>query len=109
MDFSFFYFLALCLVLVLGGAILGSIAFFRQERLSRSILTNSGLGDLSVETLADYERMAVALAQDVDHLRDLRATLRSRIRAGALGRPDLFARDFYAMITAWVDEGIPQA
>lgn len=80
-----------------------------HERLSRSILTNSGLGDLSVETLADYERMAVALAQDVDHLRDLRATLRGRIRAGALGRPDLFARDFYAMITAWVDEGIPQA
>ena len=37
MDFSFFYFAALFLVLLFGGTVLGMIAFFRQDRMSRTI------------------------------------------------------------------------
>lgn len=37
MDFAFFYAAALYLVLLFGGTVLGMIAFFRQDRMSRTI------------------------------------------------------------------------
>lgn len=69
------------------------------ERLSRSILTNAGLGDLVASDLDGYHRTAVALAADEARRRDLRRTLRASLRAGPLGRTADFARDFYE--TLW--------
>jgi predicted O-linked N-acetylglucosamine transferase (SPINDLY family) len=71
-------------------------AFF--ERLSYSILSNAGLGDLVGGDLGEYQAIALKLAGDRERRRDLRATLRDRIRNSPLGRTDEFARDFYDMI-----------
>jgi predicted O-linked N-acetylglucosamine transferase (SPINDLY family) len=72
------------------------------ERLSRSILTNAGLGDLCAPDLEGYVAIATRLAADVDRRRALRASLRRDLRAGPLGRTADFARDFYATMWAAV-------
>ncbi|HEV7384612.1 MAG TPA: hypothetical protein VGN89_07010, partial [Phenylobacterium sp.] len=71
-------------------------AFF--ERLSYSILSNAGLGDLVGADLEEYQAIALKLAGDRERRRDLRLTLRDRIRQSPLGRTDDFARDFYDMV-----------
>ncbi|THD82053.1 MAG: tetratricopeptide repeat protein [Phenylobacterium sp.] len=71
-------------------------AFF--ERLSYSILTNAGAGDLATTDKQAFVDIAVALAGDRARRLDLRQTLRERMKAGPLGRTDDFARDFYDMI-----------
>jgi predicted O-linked N-acetylglucosamine transferase (SPINDLY family) len=71
-------------------------AFF--ERLSASIMTNIGLGDLTVDNLDDYVKTAVKLAGDRERRLELRSSLRDRMRNSALGQTDQFARDFYDMI-----------
>ena len=68
------------------------------ERLSASIMTNSGIGDLAVNTLDDYRAAAVALAGNRERRLELRGSLRDRMRNGPLGQTDQFARDFYDMI-----------
>jgi predicted O-linked N-acetylglucosamine transferase (SPINDLY family) len=72
------------------------------ERLSWSILANAGLGDLAADDMADFERIALALAADRDRRAELRRTLRERIRQSPLGRSEDFAADFYAMVEAAV-------
>ena len=71
-------------------------AFF--ERLSASIMVNTGIGDLAVDNLDDYVRTAVKLAGDRKRRLELRASLRDRMRNSALGQTDQFARDFYDLI-----------
>ena len=68
------------------------------ERLSASIMTNSGIGDLAVNTLDEYLAAAVALAGNRERRLELRGSLRDRMRNGPLGQTDQFARDFYDMI-----------
>jgi len=68
------------------------------ERLSASIMHNSGLGDLAVDNLDDYIKTAVALAGDRPRRLELRASLRDRMRNSALGQTEQFAKDFYDMI-----------
>jgi len=75
-----------------------------HERLSYSILSNAGLGDLSTDNLDDYQAKAVELAHDTDRRRDLRATLRERLRNSPLGQTEQFAKDFYDMIYKAVTE-----
>jgi predicted O-linked N-acetylglucosamine transferase (SPINDLY family) len=70
-------------------------AFF--ERLSYSILSNIGLGDLCGRDLDEYSAIAHKLVADRERRRDLRATLRERMRQSPLGRSEEFARDFYDM------------
>jgi predicted O-linked N-acetylglucosamine transferase (SPINDLY family) len=77
-------------------------AFF--ERLSYSILSNAGLGDLVGADLDEYQAIALKLAGDRERRRELRLTLRDRIRQSPLGRTDEFARDFYDMIAGAVAE-----
>jgi len=77
-------------------------AFF--ERLSYSILSNIGLGDLCATTLDDYAEIAMKLVADRPRRQDLRRSLRDRIRQSPLGRSDEFARDFYDMIARAVAE-----
>ncbi|WP_372783600.1 tetratricopeptide repeat protein [Phenylobacterium sp.] len=82
-------------------------AFF--ERLSWSILSNAGLGDLVGGNLDEYQAIALKLASDRERRRDLRLTLRDRIRNSPLGRTDEFARDFYEMIARAVAEAPAKA
>lgn len=77
-------------------------AFF--ERLSYSILSNAGLGDLCARTLEEYHELALRLAHDVERRRQLRTGLREMIRNSPLGRTDEFARDFYEMVHRAVTE-----
>jgi len=59
-------------------------AFF--ERLSRSNLTNAGLGDLAVDTLEAYHATALALAADRQRREQIRRTIRADIRKRPLGQ-----------------------
>jgi len=75
------------------------------ERLSASIMTNSGIGDLAVDSLEAYVAAAVQLAGDRARRLELRSSLRDRMRNGPLGQTDQFARDFYDMIYRTVRPG----
>ena len=77
-------------------------AFF--ERLSYSILTNVGLGDLVTENVDDYIATAVKLAGDPARRMMLRLELRGQIKASPLGQHKAFAQDFYDMVARTVAE-----
>ncbi|HSV01641.1 MAG TPA: tetratricopeptide repeat protein [Phenylobacterium sp.] len=77
-------------------------AFF--ERLSYSILSNIGLGDLCAADLEQYVEIAMRLVAERERRRDLRSSLRERMRDSPLGRDAEFARDFYDMVAAAVAE-----
>ena len=68
------------------------------ERLSYSILSNIGLGDLCAADLDQYAEIAMRLVGDRERRRDLRNSLRERMRESPLGRDAEFARDFYDMV-----------
>ena len=74
------------------------------ERLSYSILSNAGVGDLCASDLARYEQIAVELAHDRERRRQLRATLRDQIKQSPLGQGEAFARDFYEVVARAVAE-----
>jgi len=78
------------------------------ERVSSSIMTNLGLADLCAETVEDYVRIAVELAGSSERIAELRGSLRTRIRVGALGQPRRFAADFYEMIAGAVARPQPE-
>lgn len=71
-------------------------AFF--ERLSASILANSGLADLATDDKAQFVRLAVDLAGDRGRRLALRENLRGQIKSGPLGQTEQFAKDFYDLI-----------
>jgi len=71
-------------------------AFF--ERLSYSILVNSGAPDLAAMTPEGFVEIAVRLAGDRARRLALRQTLREQMKAGPLGRTEDFARHFYDMV-----------
>ncbi|HTK36835.1 MAG TPA: hypothetical protein VL358_16310 [Caulobacteraceae bacterium] len=91
-----------CESLWMGVPVVSLVGEALYERLSYSILTHAGLGDLAVDSLDAYVATAVRLAGDVDRLRALRGGLRDRIRAGPLGDSEGFARDFYDLVAATV-------
>jgi protein O-GlcNAc transferase len=65
------------------------------ERLSYSNLSNAGLGDLAVFSVADYVATAAVLAEDRARRAALRHGLRGQIRANPLGQPERFTAAFY--------------
>jgi protein O-GlcNAc transferase len=77
-------------------------AFF--ERLSYSILNNAGLGDLVARDEQEYLAIAQALAADPARRKALRAGLREQLKASPLGQREQFARDFYDLIAATVEQ-----
>jgi len=85
-----------------SSATLVGEAFY--ERLSNSNLSNAGLGELCTTTVDHYVATAVALAADRTLRRGLRQTMRARLKAHPLGRPDLFVADFAYALAAWLDE-----
>ena len=80
-----------------------------HERLSYSILSNAGLGDLCADNAADYHRIALELAADTDRRRALRTGLRDQLRNSPLGQTEDFARAFYDLIHRTVTERMPDA
>lgn len=69
------------------------------ERLSHSLLTNAGLGDLSTTSPDAFVARAVALAGDREARRDWRTHGRKRLRASPLGDARAFAMDFWRTVT----------
>jgi predicted O-linked N-acetylglucosamine transferase (SPINDLY family) len=65
------------------------------ERLSYSNLSNAGLGDLAVFSVADYVAKAAELAADPARRLALRHGLRAQIAANPLGQPERFTKHFY--------------
>ncbi|MDX1487199.1 MAG: tetratricopeptide repeat protein [Acidiferrobacterales bacterium] len=65
-------------------------------RHSTSHLNNVGLSELVTTTPEDYVRVAVALAQDIEHLRTLRATLREQMAASPLSDTKGYTQDLEA-------------
>lgn len=80
-----------------------------HERLSYSILSNAGLGDLCARDMDEYQALAVALAADTERRRMLRTGLRDQLRNSPLGQTEEFARDFYDMIHGAVTARLPAA
>jgi predicted O-linked N-acetylglucosamine transferase (SPINDLY family) len=80
-------------------------AFF--ERLSYSILANSGVGDLAVSDKDEFVRVAAALAADRDRRLALRTSLREQMKSGPLGQTEQFAKDFYDLIARTVEQTHP--
>ena len=74
------------------------------ERLSYSILSNAGYGDLCAKDLDEYVEIALKLAADAPRRREFRKTIRERLRQSPLGQTEQFARDFYEMIHRAVTE-----
>ncbi|MGE0082382.1 MAG: tetratricopeptide repeat protein, partial [Thiohalomonadaceae bacterium] len=62
------------------------------SRVSASILTAVGLGELVCAGSDEYVETAVRLAQDRERLASLRAGMRERLAASALGNPARFSR-----------------
>lgn len=74
------------------------------ERLSYSILSNAGYGDLCAKTLDEYLELAVKLAADTDRRKAFRASIRDQLRQSPLGQTEQFAKDFYEMVYRAVTE-----
>jgi predicted O-linked N-acetylglucosamine transferase (SPINDLY family) len=75
-----------------------------HERLSYSILSNAGMGDLCATSLEEYHQLALKLAHDTDRRRALRTGLRDMLRNSPLGQTEQFAKDFYDMVYRAVTE-----
>ncbi|HEY8574135.1 tetratricopeptide repeat protein [Phenylobacterium sp.] len=74
-----------------------------HERLSYSILSNAGLGDLCAIDLEQYVATAQKLAADQQRRLQLRHGLRDQIRNSPLGQTEQWARDFYDMVARAVE------
>ena len=74
------------------------------ERMGASLLQSAGLGDLVAEDEGQFVQIATRLAADLPRLNELRRGLRPRIRASALGQPERFAADFYALMARTIAE-----
>lgn len=68
------------------------------ERLSHSLLTNAGLGDLSTTSPDAFVARAVALADDREARRAWRTHCRERLRLSPLGDARGFAMDFWRTV-----------
>jgi len=88
----------------MGVPVVSLIGEAFYERLSYSILVNSGVPDLAATTRQGFVETAVALAADRARRLTLRQTLRDQMKAGPLGRTEDFARDFYDMLAKALPE-----
>ncbi|WP_293366902.1 tetratricopeptide repeat protein [Phenylobacterium sp.] len=88
----------------MGVPVVSLIGEAFYERLSYSLLANSGLADLANPDMDSFVRTAVALAGDRSRRIELRHGLREKIRSGPLGQTDRFAQDFYDLIAKTVQQ-----
>ena len=87
-----------CDALWMGAPTVSLIGPAPCERLSASLLTAAGLGDLVAGSETEFQAIAVALAADTARLTEIRRTLRGSIRSRPLGQADRFAADFYDLM-----------
>lgn len=84
-----------------------------MARMGADLLSLAGLAELVVDSEADYEALAVALAEDPARLRALRADLRARVQASPLMDAPRFARNFAEALRGmwqhWCDSQQKQA
>ena len=69
-----------------------------HQRMSYSLLSNVGAGELCAATPEKYIAAAVSLAGDLDRLTDFRQNLQNRFRGSPLGDAARFADDFQALM-----------
>ena len=81
----------------MGVPVVTLVGSAMHQRLSYAVLQHSGLDECCAHTPEEYVAKAVALA-DVDKLREMRGTMRTRLQGSSLARPDLFIKDFQAMM-----------
>jgi predicted O-linked N-acetylglucosamine transferase (SPINDLY family) len=87
-----------CEALWMGVPVVTLVGEAMFERLSYSILTNAGLGDLCARDEDEYLKAALTLAGDPERRKMLRTGLRGMLKASPLGQTKQFAVDFYEMI-----------
>lgn len=69
-----------------------------HQRMSYSLLSNVGAGELCAETPEQYVANAVDLAGDIGRLTDYRRNLPQNFRASALGDAPRFAQEFQTLM-----------
>ena len=87
-----------CEALFMGVPVVTLVGDAVFERLSYSILSNAGLGDLCAFSQEEYVEIALKLAADRPRREALRTGLRGMLKESPLGQTRQFATDFYAMI-----------
>lgn len=87
-----------CETLWMGVPVVTLVGEAMFERLSYSILSNAGLGDLCAKSRQEYVDIALKLAADPARRAALRTDLRGMLKASPLGQTKQFAADFYDMI-----------
>ena len=100
-----------CDALWMGVPVVSLIGRTAAGRGGWSILSNAGLPELAAKDTSDYVQRALALANDLPRLSDLRATLRSRLRESPLMDANRFTRHveaaYRSMWQAWCDQKRP--
>lgn len=87
-----------CQALWMGLPVVALVGDSHHSRISHSILTSIGLPDLAVATTDEYVALAARLAGDLDHVAELRRTMRERLRTSPIGDEAGFTR---AVEDAW--------
>lgn len=87
-----------CEALFMGVPVISLVGDAVFERLSYSILTNAGLGDLCAFSQDEFLSIALKLVGDPVRRQTLRTELRGMLKASPLGQTKQFAMDFYKMI-----------
>lgn len=93
-----------CESLWMGVPVITQVGEAVFERLSYSVLTNVGLGELVARSTAEYVDIAVKLAGEPARIGELRRGMRDRMRASPLGQQKQWADDYYAAIEKVVRE-----
>lgn len=78
----------------MGVPIISLVGDSLNQRLSYSLMTNAGIGDLCAYSPEEYMAKAVALAGDHDVLREIRYELRPEYLKSPLGQTERFAENF---------------
>lgn len=94
-----------CEALWMGVPVVTLVGDFHAARVSASLLSAVGLGELAAKDAADYASIAADMAANPSKLADLRTTLRARMAASPLcdatGHASRFGGALRAMWHAW--------
>lgn len=98
-----------CEALFMGVPVVTLVGPAVFERLSYSILSNAGLGDLCAMSHEELVGITLALAKDKGRREQLRTELRSMLKASPLGQTKQFALDFFEMLEGSVNRARAEA
>lgn len=82
--------------LLMGVPVVTLVGPAMHQRLSYAILKHAGLDECCADTPQEFVDRAVALAENVARLRELRTGLRATVQASPLAQPELFVENFQA-------------